>query len=284
MKNLLLILMAAVLLSCSEDAIIEQSQNTETNLMLSAPDPALDDLPIGLYRGIVATYDLSVHGEIVISIKNDGSLRAQAELLDGTNMQFEGIQLSTSEFSFKGARGVFQFRLDDSKKIKIHDAIFDNQDGAVVAYKEMLGGGITVAFGTYADDVDPTFFGTWDMINFGALEGSVGGQIIDDVVITESGGAVYTDADTGNFEPFTPCILFPANEPYVLLGPPNSFINAKDQQSSFNGSVCNWSLQYATNSTATVYFDDDTCSNAAPSGTWAWRSRTGSITVISPMG
>ena len=252
--------------------------------MLSTPDPSLDELPIGLYRGVVATYDLSVHGEIAISLKNDGTLRAQAELLDGTAMHFSGEAVSATEYFFKGERGSFTFALNDSKKIKIDDAFLDNQNAAIVAYKETRGGPVTVAFGSYADDTDPSFFGTWDMVNLGGLEASIGGRIIDDVVVTESGGGVYTDTDTGIFEPFTPCILFPTTQPYVLLGPPNSFINAKEQQSSFNGSVCNWSLQYATNSTATVYFDDVTCANTAPSGTWSWRSRTGSITVISPMG
>lgn len=287
MKILPITLLALFLFSCTEDSINEPT--IESNLTLQTPNKDLANSNLGLYHGIVATYDQAVHGEIIISVKNDGTLRAYAMLLDGSEMRFRGTELATNSFIFKGDRGIFSFDLDDSKQIKIENASFDEKPGALIAYRERPGGGgVSIAFGSYVDSSDPTFNGVWDFINTGLIEGSAGGSVIEDIAITHTGGLLFTDLDAGIYEAFTPCILFPATQPYVSLSPVpggNSFINAKEQQSRFNGSVCDWTVQYATNSTTSVYFDNVSCNpDPAGSGSWSWRGRNGTITVISPVG
>ncbi|MEP2935670.1 MAG: hypothetical protein ABJM06_08115 [Gilvibacter sp.] len=284
MKYLLIICTGLLVLSCNTDTPDQEiNPTTVADLFLQKTTPNLDQKLKGLYDGVIGTFDQSIHGEIVVSIYNDGYLTAGAKLLDGSKLRFEGAQIGENNYRFKNEMGSFEVQITEEREIKAYNVNFNDQDGFVSVFKNTRGVGTVLAFGTYVDSLDPSFSGVFDMLS---IDGEIDPAVppfglafrIQDVFVSHIGGQTSLDADAFNYEPFTQCVFTTLPMTMRWSSGDISVLEALNQSSSFFGYDASWGLFYGNNSGAITYYDN-TCT-VATSGSWSWNGRSGSISII----
>jgi len=282
MKNLLLLCCVLSFVSCNTDAPEEEiNPTTVADLFIQKDSPNLDDKLKGLYDGVIGTFDQSIHGEIVVSIYNDGYLTAGAKLLNGTKLRFEGAQIGLNHYRFKNDMGSFEVMISEAREIKAFNVQFNDQDGFVSVFKNTRGVGTVLAFGTYVDSLDPTFSGVFDMLSIDleidpAVPPFGPAYRIQDVFVSHIGGQTSLDADALNYEAFTLCVF--ATLPITMNSGTFTVVDAHSQTSSFFGYTSNWDVFYGNNA-GSITYQDASCAPAS-SGTWSWNGRSGTLQVL----
>ncbi len=248
----------------------------------------------GLYRGIFSTYDLSIKGEIVFDLGNSKNIQAVVKLIrGGDSFLIEGRRDNTKldRYTFSSERGTFTITATPDGRIRLDHFIFDEKDAYIVAYKEKSMVDVSISYGNYTDDGDPSKNGNWDAINKGASFLSVSSHsttplmIIEEVIITRNGGiAISSDGPPHNDNFVEPCFyLINFQHGYFWRHPVvtnDRELIAYNQTSTFQGSVATWSISFYEFS-GTLFYDTPTCglSEAAGYGSWAWNGRSGRIHV-----
>lgn len=311
MKKLIFALSALVLASCAtenESLVLDQPTTADrvATVMETPVDPSLDEVSQGLYKGLIASYDLTTKGDLVINVSDRGTLEAAADLLKtdsglDSKIYFEGFQDLTNPdvFTFTSDRGSFDVVLNDDKSFIVEHFQLDGKDSYLIAYKKTRGVDITIAFGTYVDDLDATFTGNWDAIHKGQIHTSPAGGhstamatllLIDEIAITNNGNMYIssdTPADNDGFE--EPCFYTdpdgtPLTVPhawYYENGANNyrEFIGY-NQSSTFAGREATWNLAYYLFG-GSFFYDTPSCGTTAATGygNWSWDGRAGRIFV-----
>ena len=280
MKKFILILTTiAILSSCQQEETAIENQLATFDLFSQSPKSSLDTSQKGLYYGIFSTFDTKLHGKILINVGNDGNYNADVKLLNGERLKFLANNKSLSHLNFVGDRGSFTIEVLDNTKVEATNFMVDNKEGYVRAYKGTSRGIPVIAFGTYVDSSDPAFTGNWDMVNnSGATAPGVPfiNLTIEDIIISHPGGFVLGDEDLLIYEPVF-CVFASPVPYFVNEGATFKYINAQNQQSTFNGVVTNWGLFRGLNGTTLSYLDG--ACQSATSGTWSRLDRSGTITV-----
>jgi hypothetical protein len=285
MKKLLLLFCLVLFISCNSDSPEEEiNTTTVADLFIQKDSPNLDDKLKGLYDGIIGTFDQSIHGEIVVSIYNDGHLTAGAKLLDGSELRFEGAHIGPNHYRFKNDMGSFEVVISEAREIKAFNVQFNNQDGFVSVFKNTRGGSTVLAFGTYVDSLDSAFSGVFDMLSYSleidpAVPPFGPAYRIQDVFVSHIGGQTSLDGDGTNYETFTQCVF--ATLPITMRWSSSNIevVDAHNQDASFFGHDATWDVFYGNNDGVITYIDD-TCNNTVTSGTWSWKGRSGTLQIL----
>ena len=299
MKNII-ILFAFIFIftSCEkeQDTIVEANTADLINTVFyQKANVENDKKQEGLYRGIFSTHDLSMKGEIVLDLGNSKNIQAVVKLFrGGTSFLIEGRRDDTKidRFIFDSERGSFTVTATPDGRIRLDHFTFDEKDTYIVAYKETSLADVSISYGNYTDDGDPTKNGNWDAINKGATYMSPPEHstiptplsIIEEVVITRNGGiAISSDGPPYNDGFFESCFFNDTfQHGYYFQTPTLSYkeLIAYNQTSTFQGTVATWSVSYYLFN-GVFNYDTPTCglSDAAGYGSWSWNGRTGRIKV-----
>ena len=305
MKKLLIAFVAIGLAACSTDNSEDVQLQTTTADRVAAimdlePDPAFDNSNSGLFKGIIASYDLKTKGTLAINTTEKGGLVAAARLHkvnDGLEREvyFEGVQdvSDPDRFYFIGDRGSFSILLNDEKRLVVEHFDFDGTDSYVVAYKRSRGGDVSLAMGTFDDDYTTPggFEGNWDVIHRGAVYTSPAGEhstfatdllIVDEIVITQ-GSNMYINQDGAQTnDSFTETCFYNATFPHVWFFDTTGYREfiGYNQTTTFATRVATWSLAYYFFGGEFIY-DTPACgtSEAAGYGTFSWDGNNGRLRV-----
>lgn len=290
-----------LLVSCQKDADVTSVEQTEAALVAKViaqePSPALStsSLTKGLYKGIFASYDLVDKGVVYLNLKNNGAVEAAVTFIKGKrpDAYFEGFQdlQNPNTYHFKSELGSFTATVSSANEIQIKHFNFTGRDHYISAYRRHSLADVTVAFGTYTDDADPTFTGNWDAVNAGSISQAPPGHsssnlmLLDKVVITKNGN-MFTSSDTAsdNDSFLEPCFygeMFPHAWFYKNNSGYREFIGY-NQTSTFANRVATWSLAYYFFE-GQFFYDTPMCSTseAAGYGSWSWDGRAGKLRVDS---
>jgi hypothetical protein len=314
MKNLFLLLVVVlVTFSCSNDAeyIVEEeaaisSLTTADRVaaVFNAPfNQDLDEAKNGLFKGFMASYDLTTKGTIVINTSDKERPEAAIKLVKGISgleakVYFEGMQDATDSnvYNFTSDRGSFSVTLNDDKQFRLEHFTFDGVDSYLVAYKKTRAVDVSVALGTYVDDTDPSFTGNWDAVHKGQTVISTSDQhapatmgllkLLDEIVITKGSNMIVSSDTPADNDPFNePCFYSEVRGPFphawYYSTPSTStyreFIGF-NQTSTFAGRVASWSLSYYFDSA--FFYDTPTCAFGGTGyGTWSWDGHSGKLFV-----
>lgn len=317
MKKLFAMLCAgALFVSCSQDTSLEVPK--ENNLDITkiealstlVPDASFDESELGLYRGIFASADVSLHGEVIVSVKSDEEVSALVVLTNQKKLYFTGTSLGAGNYSFASKEASFSLNLSNPNKVVVTESNYNNRGINLRIIKDRSDQRGVAVLGTFADDTDPGFNGTWNYLSWSpsSITGTLFGVPvtipvfnINEVVITfddgTPSGAMYTDDSMETFiasgaacaayplptTPTTPFFTGPLNDFPV---PPFGVFDLNEdvafgQTSVINGFDVQWSLGYSLLAgtpgvRAYIGTDTDDCA-AATSGRWEWKGRTGVI-------
>lgn len=307
MKKFIFAIAVIGLASCTTDNQDEVTTEPSTAdrvlaVMELEPDPALDESNSGLFKGIIASYDLGTKGTLVINTGDRGGLVAAAKLhkvTDGLNDKifFEGTRdvSNPDRYYFTSDRGTFEVTINDEKRLVAEHFNLDGTDSYVVAYKMSRGVDISLAMGTFDDDYGTPggFEGNWDAIHRGSIytsppgEHSTGAQnllMVDEIVITQGGNMYINQDGVQNNDSFPEPCFYAATFPHVWffdenVGGYREFIGY-DQTTTFATRVATWSLAYYVFG-GTIFYDTPVCgtSEAAGFGTFSWDGNNGQIRV-----
>lgn len=307
MKKLIYAIALIGLASCTVENQDEATQAPTTAdrvlaVMEMEPDPAFDESNSGLFKGIIASYDLGTKGTLMINTTERGGLVAAAKLhkvTDGLSdkILFEGTQDITDpdRFYFTSDRGTFSIVLNDDKRLVTEHFDLDGTDSYVIAYKMSRGVDVSLAMGTFDDNyaVPGGFEGNWDAIHRGSIYTSPAGQhstgpqnllMVDEIVVTQGANMfINQDGVQNNDSFFEPC-FYTTNFPHVwFFDDPAPGVNYREfigynQTTTFAGRVATWTLAYYFFE-GVFYYDTPTCFQTTGNGTFSWDGNTGQILV-----
>lgn len=308
MKKLLVsIFTIALLFSCSNETV-QENENQENlayflsnDLSQQLPLAKFDQQSKGLYHGIIASEDSQFHGEIWVNIANDGYYKAMVKTVEGEKLFFnlDNSISSKHEYAFIGERGSFRVSIINPENATVTRTLIDGEQAHIQLLKERNSTKNRAVIGTFVDSADSGFTGTWDLLSTSTQvitiptglgfpfppTVDVTVNIISEVVITKSGGGVVTDDTMELFTPGPTCDdTFPTGEQQPFFSGEQNIGGAIDineygvanQISTFFGSDCNWNFIFSK-AAGDLYYDID-C-NEVTSGTWSWRTRSGTITL-----
>ncbi|NQX76450.1 hypothetical protein [Gilvibacter sp.] len=311
MKKLLYAAALIVLAGCTSDNTNESEQVLTTAdkvaiVMEMEPDPAFDTSNSGLFKGIIASYDLKTKGTLAINTTEKGGYLAAAKfhkVTDGMEsvVLFEGNQDSSDpdRLYFTSERGSFEVLLNDEKRLVVEHFEFDETDAYLVAYKRSRGTDVSLAMGTFDDDYGTPggFEGNWDAIHRGSIYTSPAGEhstfatnllMVDEIVISQGGNMYINQDGIQNDDPFDePCFYeaspgVPENFPHVWFYDTSGYREfiGYNQTTTFASRVATWSLAYYFFGGEFIY-DTPTCgtSAAAGFGTFSWDGNNGQLRV-----
>lgn len=312
MKKILVLQLAlAVFIGCSP----EQNESTISEAVdltqIINPDtakaaPQFDTASNGIYKGVFASSNSEEHGILTINLGNDSKYNAVLEL--GDNLRIGYIRVSNTTISsstkieFRGAGTGFILDVSNYENPVIENAYINNQNAQAKVLKETSQNRVMVSLGTFVDDADSTFTGTWDFLSTltqvisvplpdpapaGTYQ-EVTVNVISELVLTKN-GTMFTDTV---MEPFTPgagCgttlppgsqAPFFTGEQTVLVGgifpvAINEFA-ASTQTSTWLGEVASWDFNFSKIQ-GDVYYNANCVAQDA--GTWSWKGRSGRITL-----
>ena len=274
MKKLMLLLAIGVLFAnCQQEEVTE----TSADLTTKAADTDYDAVP-NKYFGVLSTFDTQIHGELRINLEADTEFQAIVTLVNEDVLKFKAIVNRTNPaiVDFKGSAGTFTIDFSDKGNIVGSNFLVDNKQGYIGVYPEPRSGG-GIVFGTYVDSLDPTFSGNWDMFNFTMLDPITSFPVIEDIMISHTGGLFFNDETPGIFEPFIDTCFFTG--PAVGAQTDGVVFSGLNQIATFNGVTTSWSM-YSIFGTA---IDPNTCLSlppGTPQGTWSRGSRSGTLTQL----
>lgn len=305
MKKIFLLLgLSVMIFSCQPEESISTEDNQviidlvqiQNDLQLT-PNAIFNSERIGLYKGVFASNDMEYHGVLSINVNNNGSYNALLKTTDNQLFGFIADNRITKNHRvilFQGNDGSFELDITDIDNPLISNAIFKDRISQGKVLKETSENRVMVSLGTYIDDNDASFNGTWDLIsnNTEVLEIptglvfpstiSVTVNIVSEVVLITSNGGMFSDSMMESFTAGINCgnNLPPGTQAPFFTGPQVVFgqmINEyamSSQSSTYLGEVSNWTFNYSLFQ-GDIYYDAD-C-NVIPAGTWSWNGRTGSI-------
>ena len=214
-KHILSFLMLSLcIMACSDDEVITNDTlnadltstvNIETvDITTATPNKAFDLVGAGLYQGIIVTEDAQFHGKIFVNVGNDGNYNALVETDTRERVSFKGEPLNRANtlFQFEGKRGSFVYDVTNYDSPVASEVVIDNTNGFVQTVKDRSEQRAAVALGTYADTIDPSFTGPWDLITDGTPAiNSVGRDgatpivlpLLTQVCILGPGGNMFVD-------------------------------------------------------------------------------------------
>lgn len=311
MKKLFLLAFAIALFGCESESGLDETTTQEAAvdkvaaLLAMEANPDLDESVDGLYKGIFASYDLGIKGEIVMNIGNDLSHSAAVELARSEGffdeIYFTGRPHDTERdtYIFESDYGTFTAKANDNKEILIHHFTFNGRDSYIAAFKATRGADVSVALGTYVDDVDATYTGNWDAINQGrTFISPAGGHSTGPAVLTLLDKVIVSRGATMVMSTDTPADDDTFNEPCFYTNPDGSALTVPqawwyesgdnsyrefigyNQTTTLGGRVATWSLAYYLFG-GTFFYDTPTCGSSAAAGygSWSWDGRSGRLFV-----
>jgi hypothetical protein len=257
-----------------------------------------DDTSSGIYKGVFVANDISYHGVLTVNFGNDSQYNAILEYGDDERIGFipvnKGSVSVCKVIEFRGRNAGFTLNVSDYNRPVVSDGYIDGQKAQAKLLKETSTNRVNAALGTFSDDLDPAFNGTWDLLSMTLGVITISGfqlpvNIIDEVVIVRSGSAImFTDNMMENFTPGAACsILLPTlpsgpQEPFFtglidLLSIVLDEYAVVTQTSTFAEEEATWSLIYSK-AAGNKYYDQD-CTETPLGGTWSWKGRSGHILV-----
>lgn len=296
MKVIITILLAGfIFTSCQKEAFLEErgeQQNDDVAVSVDAteeeifedvttqtPRPSLDNSTQGIYHGIIGTYDLSEHGEIIINVGNDGNYAAALHFVTGEKIVFEAQNRIVSNLKFSSDRGSFTLDVSDIENPVASQVQLDDTEGYIVVYKEKSSRRLSIALGQYGDRDDTAFRGNWDLISFGIPEFNFPGALRVQEVILSNGENLFFDTTPNTLEAFDGCFGLSVNGPYMAeLSQNLRILEGKRQTSIVNGTPCRWSLAVTQNN-LDFEFLNTRCETTTTAGNWAWNGREGFIEI-----
>ena len=311
MKKLFLLAIAVAMFSCEKDSNSIESTPAETavdkvaKVLEMEANPDLDLELNGLYKGIFASYDLGIKGEIVFNLGNDLNLEAAVGLVrkEGffDEVYFTGRLHETEldTYIFESPHGSFVAKPNDQKEITIEHFTFNGRDSYITAFKATRGADISFAFGTYVDDLDGAYTGNWDAIHQGRTYVSPASGhstfpttlLLLDKVVVSRGAIMITSTDTAadddTFE--EPCFYTDPDGTALTVPHAWYFESADNSYREFIGynittnlgtGTATWSLAYYLFG-GTYTYDTPACLTPAASGygSWSWGTRSGKLFV-----
>lgn len=305
MKKLLHAVVFVVLASCNSDNLNENEQvltkaDHVAMVMEMEPDPAFDESNSGLFKGIIASYDLKTKGTLVINTTEKGGYVAAARL-HKVNEGMEGIVLfegrqdlsDPDRLYFTSDRGSFEVLLNNEKRLLVEHFDFDGTDTYAVAYKRSRGIDVSLAMGTFDDDYGTPggFEGNWDAIHRGSIYTSPAGEhstfatnllIIDEIVISQGGNTYINQDGAQNNDSFTETCFYNETFPHAWFYDTSGYREfiGYNQTTTFATRVATWSLAYYFFGGEFIY-DTPTCGTTEASGfgTFSWDGNNGQLRV-----
>lgn len=274
MKKLVLLLAIGVLCAnCVQEEVTEQAS---ADLTAKTTNKDLDVVP-NRYFGVLSTFDTQIHGELRIDLGADTEFQAIVTLVNKDVLKFKAIvnKKNPAIVDFKGSTGSFTMDFGDKRNIVTTNFLVDNKEGYIGAFPEPRRGG-SIFIGSYVDSSDPAFSGNWDMMNFGRTDPTTGLPIIENIVISHTGGLVFPDETAGVFEPFSEdCVYIE-----IMVGAQTDGFGffARNQIATFNSIPTIWNM----NTWGGIPIDLNTCIPTAgpPQGTWTRGARSGTLAIL----
>lgn len=287
--------------------------NTTTSINLDAvyngPDQEFDNSSEGIYLGTVVTTDFSLHGKIWINVANDNTYKATIHTDNLEEILFVGEPSSENEYriQFEGNNGMFTYDVSDFTNPQATDIKINGVEGHIQTVKDRSTQRANAILGTYEDDNDPSFTGSWDLITDGSTTGTAFGYpALTEVHILSPSGVMYV---IDEFTPFAfPCFdingdnSMDANDITIPVfhsaggsaGDINEFW-AQDQTASINGIELTYSLGQSSTLSQngfgnTMFINNDLASPPSigcfvipgKKGIWSWNGREGSVFFDDP--
>jgi hypothetical protein len=300
MKNLILkfSLIILVFASCSTESVNSPEQDIAVNLETFVPDAKFDLASEGKYIGIFGHHtNREMHGKIYVNAGQHNQFGALVKLVNGSILKYKASPtIDLSSILYKGVNGSFLADLSDFENPIITDVKINGEptDGYIIVKKATRGAIPYVRLGTYVDELDPGFYGNWDLMGDGIVFplttpfGPTNAQLISLMTISHGASSLpFTDT---SFEPIPPlpCLdviggTTPVPSPFISEVPLFGGLAtiAQLQTSTINGFVASWRLAHVTDNPffpGGVYYD--AACEPVPNGTWTWNGRSGSITVV----
>ena len=310
MKRIILGLFAtAVLLACSDEQNEDYSAEVFDTAKVAAlstatPDASLDGTAFGLYRGVFVSADTQFHGEIVVSVDEVEQPIALVMLDNGKELYFKGQSLGENQFRFKTQNAFFVLDTTDPSDVVVTSSDLEGRPIHIRVLKDDASRGVGVDLGTFVDNLDPGFAGTWDLISTSTSTINVPIPVppfvfpvtvdnIDEVVICYDngtpGGRMFNDTTQENFTTtgcgfapagtYAPFSLGPGTITLPIVGEtPVEEYAAFGQTTDILGNTLSWDLGSTINGPVPGVrtYVDLTC-NTTTSGFWSWNGRNGII-------
>lgn len=281
------------------------------NPITETPNRSFDNASEGVYLGIIVTQDVSVHGQIWVNLGNNGDYNATVVTDNREQMSFYGTPTSRSQHivSFTGKEGSFIFDARDLNSPIATEVMVNGKEGYIQTVKDRSDQRAAVALGTYVDDNDPAFTGSWDLITDGTtvVADAFGLPALTQVCIVAPGGAMFIDTVFETFD--YPCFVLdgPIAPVFHAAGGAFGDVNefwAQNQNVNILGQDLNYFIGQSTSAHSNnpdftnpgfhVFpFDADmdpmtpdvlTCLvfEDGQQGLWAWNGRLGRATFMDP--
>ncbi|GEQ84569.1 hypothetical protein ULMS_00770 [Patiriisocius marinistellae] len=314
MKNPIIIAATLLMLGCSQDTSLEENQIQEIDLStIVQPETAraaaqYDTQSKGIYRGVVATEDISYHGELTINLGNDGNYNAILQLVNGRSMGFvlqNQVAKDINVYTLKNRNSSFTIDVNEPQNPIIRNLTIAGIAGDARVLKENSASMVEVRMGSYQDSNNANHFGTWDLISNSSTILPLGTPIgnfeivvneLSSLVVMKNGGGTYMDTNIELFDPadYPGCspdegfslplgerLPFFTNDetlsipipfpPFVYEVPIHEF-TIPDQTSQFGAITVNWNFSFSKGA-GNVYYDN-ICEEATSA---TWSTATGSI-------
>jgi hypothetical protein len=173
-KALLLVLCLAFFVGCSSDSEISSEMESVDLTKIINPDTAraaaqFDNTANGIYKGVFISTDISYHGTLTVNLGNDSKYNAILVYGDDQRIGFLRVNnnpgSSSDMIEFRGRDAGFTVDVSDYAKPVVTGGYIDGQEAQMKIVKERSANRVTVILGTFADNNDPNYFGTWDFIS-----------------------------------------------------------------------------------------------------------------------
>lgn len=294
------------LVSCTQDSDISSEIESIDLTTIINPDTAraeaeFDNTAGGIYKGVFVSNDIAYHGVLTVNLGNDSKYNAILEYGDDQSIGFVCVPNTAAGTSnvieFRGANTGFKLDVTDDLQIIVSEAYIDGQTAQARLLKETSRNQVRAVLGTFSDDSDLTFTGTWDFLSTltevvtiptglgfpfpSTVDVTV--NVISEVVLTKN-ATLFSDDTLENFTPGAGCgVTLPAGSQAPFFSGPQVIVGivsideyaAVAQTSTFVGEECNWSFIYSF-AQGGKYFDIN-CTETPLGGTWSWKGRTGKI-------
>lgn len=311
-KIVIAVFTAALLVGCSADSDnqIDAPENAFDIAKIEAlstmtPDPSDDFTEQGLYRGVFVSADVSLHGEIIVSVKSESDVSALVMLTNEKNLYFNGTSLGGGLYSFVSKEASFTLNLNDSANVIVSGSDYNNRPINMRIVKDLSAQRAAVSLGTFEDSLDASFGGTWDFIStstfditqaipFPPFVFTVTVNAINEVVICYDNGTPsglmfndttqedYTTAGCAGIIPAGTYAPFFSGAQVIdvpLVGPTAvDEYSAFNQTTNINGVDATWNFgsSIVAGTPGVQAYVDLSCM-VVTSGNWSWNGRSGTV-------
>ena len=128
-----------------------------------------DKTSSGIYKGVLVANDMSYHGVLTVNFGNDSQYNAILEYGDDEKIGFIPVNVASANASnvmeFRGRNAGFTLNVGDYNQPVVSNGYINGEKAQTKLLKETSTNQVRVALGTFIDDLDPNFTGTWDMLS-----------------------------------------------------------------------------------------------------------------------